>query len=161
MELLGCTEASREALCALVPPAQPWAPCGHLALARPLRCCQGHTVPVSQDLGSTDLKRERLYLVCQIIRVGRMDLRDSHSRKLSTGLRRPFGISGGGGLHADPQGLLCHHPGTPPATTSGSVMSLGHSHCPFSLPADPNPLLAAPTLSPVWHCPCPRDTTPC
>ncbi|NXY23455.1 DOCK2 protein, partial [Atrichornis clamosus] len=48
---------------------------------------------VFTDLGSTDLKRERLLLVCQIIRVGRMDLRDSHSRKLSTGLRRPFGIS--------------------------------------------------------------------
>ncbi|NWH62058.1 DOCK2 protein, partial [Geococcyx californianus] len=46
------------------------------------------------DLGSKDLKRERLFLVCQIIRVGRMDLRESHSRKLSTGLRRPFGISG-------------------------------------------------------------------
>ncbi|NXE92761.1 DOCK2 protein, partial [Menura novaehollandiae] len=48
---------------------------------------------VFTDLGSTDLQRERLFLVCQIIRVGRMDLRDSHSRKLSTGLRRPFGIS--------------------------------------------------------------------
>ncbi|NXJ84133.1 DOCK2 protein, partial [Trogon melanurus] len=45
------------------------------------------------DLGSKDLKRERLFLVCQIIRVGRMDLRESYSRKLSTGLRRPFGIS--------------------------------------------------------------------
>ncbi|KAM9027370.1 dedicator of cytokinesis protein 2-like isoform 2-T2 [Ara ararauna] len=45
------------------------------------------------DLGSKDLQRERLFLVCQIIRVGRMDLRESHSRKLSTGLRRPFGIS--------------------------------------------------------------------
>ncbi|GAB0187844.1 dedicator of cytokinesis protein 2-like [Grus japonensis] len=45
------------------------------------------------DLGSKDLKRERLFLVCQIIRVGRMDLRDTYSRKLSTGLRRPFGIS--------------------------------------------------------------------
>ncbi|NXI72088.1 DOCK2 protein, partial [Anseranas semipalmata] len=45
------------------------------------------------DLGSKDLKRERLFLVCQIIRVGRMDLRDTLSRKLSTGLRRPFGIS--------------------------------------------------------------------
>ncbi|NWY35735.1 DOCK2 protein, partial [Pheucticus melanocephalus] len=52
---------------------------------------------VFTDLGSADLKRERLFLVCQIIRVGRMDLRDSHSRKLSTGLRRPFGISGGAG----------------------------------------------------------------
>ncbi|NXC29077.1 DOCK2 protein, partial [Campylorhamphus procurvoides] len=48
---------------------------------------------VFTDLGSTDLKRERLFLVCQIIRVGRMDLRDSHNRKLSTGLRRPFGIA--------------------------------------------------------------------
>lgn len=95
---------------------------------------QCHPV-LSQDLGSTDLKRERLFLVCQIIRVGRMDLRDSHSRKLSTGLRRPFGISGGGGLHGDPQGLPCHHPGTPPAITPSSVMSLGCSHCPFSLPA--------------------------
>uniref|UniRef100_A0A8C0C0D4 C2 DOCK-type domain-containing protein n=1 Tax=Buteo japonicus TaxID=224669 RepID=A0A8C0C0D4_9AVES len=46
------------------------------------------------DLGSKDLKRERLFLVCQIIRVGRMDLRETYSRKLSTGLRRPFGISG-------------------------------------------------------------------
>uniref|UniRef100_A0A8C4V3W1 Dedicator of cytokinesis 2 n=1 Tax=Falco tinnunculus TaxID=100819 RepID=A0A8C4V3W1_FALTI len=45
------------------------------------------------DLGSKDLKRERLFLVCQIIRVGRMDLRETYSRKLSTGLRRPFGIS--------------------------------------------------------------------
>ena len=52
---------------------------------------------VPQDLGSKDLKRERLFLVCQIIRVGRMDLRESLSRKLSTGLRRPFGISGEGG----------------------------------------------------------------
>lgn len=32
--------------------------------------------------------------MCQIIRVGRMDLRETYSRKLSTGLRRPFGISG-------------------------------------------------------------------
>uniref|UniRef100_A0A7M4EY29 C2 DOCK-type domain-containing protein n=1 Tax=Crocodylus porosus TaxID=8502 RepID=A0A7M4EY29_CROPO len=45
------------------------------------------------DLGSKDLKREKLFLVCQIIRVGRMDLRDVHTRKLSTGLRRPFGVS--------------------------------------------------------------------
>lgn len=111
-----------EALCPLVPPAQPWAPRDHLALAlvlaRPLRCCQRHTAPVPQDLGSTDLKRERLFLVCQIIRVGRMDLRDSHSRKLSTGLRRPFGISGGRGLRGDPQGRPCHHPVTPPSHTT-------------------------------------------
>ncbi|NWQ84179.1 DOCK2 protein, partial [Columbina picui] len=57
--------------------------------------CRRLTQPLPpQDLGSADLKRERLFLVCQIIRVGRMDLRDSFSRKLSTGLRRPFGISG-------------------------------------------------------------------
>lgn len=56
-----------------------------------------HTLLCSQDLGSKDLKRERLFLVCQIIRVGRMDLRETLSRKLSTGLRRPFGISGEGG----------------------------------------------------------------
>ncbi|XP_059577139.1 dedicator of cytokinesis protein 2 [Alligator mississippiensis] len=48
---------------------------------------------VFTDLGSKDLKREKLFLVCQIIRVGRMDLRDVHTRKLSTGLRRPFGVS--------------------------------------------------------------------
>ncbi|NXW07370.1 DOCK2 protein, partial [Fregetta grallaria] len=48
---------------------------------------------VFTDLGSKDLKRERLFLVCQIIRVGRMDLRETYNRKLSTGLRRPFGIS--------------------------------------------------------------------
>uniref|UniRef100_A0A8C4YQS4 C2 DOCK-type domain-containing protein n=1 Tax=Gopherus evgoodei TaxID=1825980 RepID=A0A8C4YQS4_9SAUR len=45
------------------------------------------------DLGSKDLKRERLFLVCQIVRVGRMDLKETYTRKLSTGLRRPFGIS--------------------------------------------------------------------
>ncbi|XP_019363456.1 PREDICTED: dedicator of cytokinesis protein 2-like [Gavialis gangeticus] len=48
---------------------------------------------VFTDLGSKDLKREKLFLVCQIIRVGRMDLRDMHTRKLSMGLRRPFGVS--------------------------------------------------------------------
>uniref|UniRef100_A0A8D0HEL5 C2 DOCK-type domain-containing protein n=1 Tax=Sphenodon punctatus TaxID=8508 RepID=A0A8D0HEL5_SPHPU len=48
---------------------------------------------VFTDLGSTDLARERLFLVCQIVRVGRMDLRETHTRKLSAGLRRPFGVS--------------------------------------------------------------------
>ncbi|NXW51452.1 DOCK1 protein, partial [Nyctiprogne leucopyga] len=71
------------------------------------------------DLGSKDLKRERLFLVCQIIRVGRMDLRETYSRKLSTGLRRPFGISDllsctsqctGARLVWEPQ----HHPGCCP-----------------------------------------------
>uniref|UniRef100_A0A8C8S388 C2 DOCK-type domain-containing protein n=1 Tax=Pelusios castaneus TaxID=367368 RepID=A0A8C8S388_9SAUR len=45
------------------------------------------------DLGSKDMKRERLFLVCQIVRVGRMDLKETYTRKLSTGLRRPFGVS--------------------------------------------------------------------
>ncbi|TFJ96802.1 2-oxoglutarate and iron-dependent oxygenase domain-containing protein 2 [Platysternon megacephalum] len=45
------------------------------------------------DLGSKDLKRERLFLVCQIVRVGRMDLKETYTRKMSTGLRRPFGVS--------------------------------------------------------------------
>lgn len=84
---------------------------------------QPHTVlpaPCSQplcpqDLGSKDLKRERLFLVCQIIRVGRMDLRETLSRKLSTGLRRPFGISGEQGLpeqtpHRPLSQLLCSDP---------------------------------------------------
>lgn len=147
-------QGSRDPLCPLAPPAQPWAPRDHLALAlaRPLRRCQGHTSPVPQDLGSADLKRERLFLVCQIIRVGRMDLRDSHSRKLSTGLRRPFGISGGGGLHGDPQGLPCHHPGTPQP--------------PHQAPTVPFPYL--PTLSPfravpahgTQHPPCPGTGDP-
>nr|XP_033811011.1 dedicator of cytokinesis protein 2-like [Geotrypetes seraphini] len=45
------------------------------------------------DLGSKDLNREKLFLVCQIVRVGRMDLRETHTKKLTTGLRRPFGVS--------------------------------------------------------------------
>ncbi|XP_069488465.1 dedicator of cytokinesis protein 2-like [Ambystoma mexicanum] len=45
------------------------------------------------DLGSKDLNREKIYLVCQIVRVGRMDLRETNMKKLTTGLRRPFGVS--------------------------------------------------------------------
>ncbi|XP_069061938.1 dedicator of cytokinesis protein 2-like [Pleurodeles waltl] len=45
------------------------------------------------DLGSKDLNRENLYLVCQIVRVGRMDLKETNTRKLTLGLRRPFGVS--------------------------------------------------------------------
>lgn len=66
--------------------------------------------PPPQDLGSKDLKRERLFLVCQIIRVGRMDRRDTYSRKLSMGLRRPFGISGESSLCCgcwDPPDAAC------------------------------------------------------
>ncbi|RXM36003.1 Dedicator of cytokinesis protein 1, partial [Acipenser ruthenus] len=46
-----------------------------------------------QDLGSKDLKREKISFVCQIVRVGRMELRDNNTRKLTFGLRRPFGVA--------------------------------------------------------------------
>lgn len=48
----------------------------------------------SQDLGSEDLKREKISFVCQIVRVGRMELRDNNTKKLTSGLRRPFGVAG-------------------------------------------------------------------
>lgn len=50
-----------------------------------------------QDLGSKDLKRDKISFVCQIVRVGRMELRDSNTRKLTSGLRRPFGVAGNQG----------------------------------------------------------------
>nr|XP_033796805.1 dedicator of cytokinesis protein 1 isoform X1 [Geotrypetes seraphini] len=48
---------------------------------------------VFTDLGSKDLKREKICFVCQIVRVGRMELRDNNTRKLTSGLRRPFGVA--------------------------------------------------------------------
>ncbi|GAB0196117.1 dedicator of cytokinesis protein 2 [Grus japonensis] len=45
------------------------------------------------DLGNKDLSRDKIYLVCQIVRVGRMDLKDSNSKKYTQGLRRPFGVA--------------------------------------------------------------------
>lgn len=48
----------------------------------------------AQDLGSEDLKREKISFVCQIVRVGRMELRDNNTKKLTSGLRRPFGVAG-------------------------------------------------------------------
>lgn len=51
-------------------------------------------VIVLQDLGSEDLKREKISFVCQIVRVGRMELRDNNTKKLTSGLRRPFGVAG-------------------------------------------------------------------
>ncbi|OCT71603.1 dedicator of cytokinesis protein 1 isoform X2 [Xenopus laevis] len=48
---------------------------------------------VFTDLGSKDVKRERISFVCQIVRVGRMDLRDNNTKKLTLGLRRPFGVA--------------------------------------------------------------------
>jgi len=48
----------------------------------------------SQDLSSTqDAERERVFLVCQIIRVGRMHLKDVESKKQARGMRRPFGVA--------------------------------------------------------------------
>ncbi|KAM9561851.1 dedicator of cytokinesis protein 1 [Salvelinus alpinus] len=48
---------------------------------------------VFTDLGSQDLKREKISFVCQIVRVGRMELRDNNTKKLTSGLRRPFGVA--------------------------------------------------------------------
>uniref|UniRef100_A0A8C0BIB7 Dedicator of cytokinesis 2 n=1 Tax=Buteo japonicus TaxID=224669 RepID=A0A8C0BIB7_9AVES len=48
---------------------------------------------VFTDLGNKDLSRDKIYLVCQIVRVGRMDLKDSNSKKYTQGLRRPFGVA--------------------------------------------------------------------
>jgi hypothetical protein len=45
-----------------------------------------------QDLSSTDLIRPRISLVCQIVRVGRMELKEG--KKHTCGLRRPFGVAG-------------------------------------------------------------------
>ncbi|XP_056625482.1 LOW QUALITY PROTEIN: dedicator of cytokinesis protein 2 [Triplophysa dalaica] len=48
---------------------------------------------VFTDLGNKDLNREKIYLICQIVRVGRMDLKDSNHKKCTMGLRRPFGVA--------------------------------------------------------------------
>ncbi|XP_074866180.1 dedicator of cytokinesis protein 2 [Carettochelys insculpta] len=48
---------------------------------------------VFTDLGNKDLNRDKVYLVCQIVRVGRMDLKDSNTKKCTQGLRRPFGVA--------------------------------------------------------------------
>ncbi|KAJ0050076.1 hypothetical protein NL108_011796, partial [Boleophthalmus pectinirostris] len=48
---------------------------------------------VFTDLGNKDLSREKIYLICQIVRVGRMDLKESYSKKFTQGLRRPFGVA--------------------------------------------------------------------
>ncbi|XP_059551933.1 dedicator of cytokinesis protein 5 isoform X1 [Myotis daubentonii] len=46
---------------------------------------------VFTDLSSTDLIRPRISLVCQIVRVGRMELKEA--KKHTGGLRRPFGVA--------------------------------------------------------------------
>ncbi|XP_031413970.1 dedicator of cytokinesis protein 2 [Clupea harengus] len=48
---------------------------------------------VFTDLGNKDLNREKIYLICQIVRVGRMDLKEHHSKKCTQGLRRPCGVA--------------------------------------------------------------------
>ncbi|GAB6025462.1 Dedicator of cytokinesis protein 5 [Chamberlinius hualienensis] len=52
------------------------------------------------DLGNADLNRERVYLVCQVIRMGLMELKHvDHKKsmlvqkKANDGLRRPFGVA--------------------------------------------------------------------
>ncbi|XP_024603438.1 dedicator of cytokinesis protein 5 isoform X3 [Neophocaena asiaeorientalis asiaeorientalis] len=44
-----------------------------------------------KDLSSTDLIRPRISLVCQIVRVGHMELKEG--KKHTCGLRRPFGVA--------------------------------------------------------------------
>uniref|UniRef100_A0A665TKM2 Dedicator of cytokinesis 2 n=1 Tax=Echeneis naucrates TaxID=173247 RepID=A0A665TKM2_ECHNA len=48
---------------------------------------------VFTDLGNKDLSREKIYLICQIVRVGRMDLKEMNNKKCTQGLRRPFGVA--------------------------------------------------------------------
>ncbi|XP_076317091.1 dedicator of cytokinesis protein myoblast city isoform X3 [Tachypleus tridentatus] len=52
------------------------------------------------DLGSKDLAREKVYLVCQIIRIGSMEMKDvdhkrtsQYTKKSLEGVRRPFGVA--------------------------------------------------------------------
>uniref|UniRef100_A0A671LAI8 Dedicator of cytokinesis protein 1-like n=1 Tax=Sinocyclocheilus anshuiensis TaxID=1608454 RepID=A0A671LAI8_9TELE len=48
---------------------------------------------LSINFNIEDLKREKISFVCQIVRVGRMELRDNNTKKLTSGLRRPFGVA--------------------------------------------------------------------
>ncbi|XP_074643938.1 dedicator of cytokinesis protein 1-like [Tubulanus polymorphus] len=45
------------------------------------------------DLGHRDLERGKVFLICQIIRIGCMNLKEHSERKLAQGLRRPFGVA--------------------------------------------------------------------
>uniref|UniRef100_A0A669DWQ3 Dedicator of cytokinesis 2 n=1 Tax=Oreochromis niloticus TaxID=8128 RepID=A0A669DWQ3_ORENI len=54
---------------------------GDLFLFRRLHCIFFH------------LSREKIYLICQIVRVGRMDLKEANNKKFTQGLRRPFGVA--------------------------------------------------------------------
>uniref|UniRef100_A0A672TJS1 Dedicator of cytokinesis 2 n=1 Tax=Strigops habroptila TaxID=2489341 RepID=A0A672TJS1_STRHB len=80
---------------------------------------------VFTDLGNKDLSRDKIYLVCQIVRVGRMDLRDSNSKKYTQGLRRPFGVAvmditdvikGKAESDEEKQHFIPFHPGNHPKT---------------------------------------------
>ncbi|XP_078449223.1 dedicator of cytokinesis protein 1-like isoform X1 [Lampetra planeri] len=51
-----------------------------------------NTRVVFTDLGGKDLAIEKMYLVCQIVRNGCMDLKDNN-KKCTIGLRRPFGVA--------------------------------------------------------------------
>lgn len=55
--------------------------------------------PALQDLGNKDLNRDKIYLICQIVRVGKMDLKDTNTKKCTQGLRRPFGVAGNDTRH--------------------------------------------------------------
>ncbi|XP_034036941.1 dedicator of cytokinesis protein 2-like isoform X2 [Thalassophryne amazonica] len=48
---------------------------------------------VFTDLGNKDLAKEKIFLICQIVRVGRMDLKEANTKKFTQGLRRPFGVA--------------------------------------------------------------------
>lgn len=65
---------------------------------RPLMC--NCSFPSPQDLGNKDLNRDKIYLICQIVRVGKMDLKDTNTKKCTQGLRRPFGVAGNDTRHA-------------------------------------------------------------
>lgn len=46
-----------------------------------------------QDLGQKDMARERVFLVCHVIRFGRMHIDEPVNKKETHNLRRPFGIA--------------------------------------------------------------------
>uniref|UniRef100_A0A8C6MSU3 C2 DOCK-type domain-containing protein n=1 Tax=Mus spicilegus TaxID=10103 RepID=A0A8C6MSU3_MUSSI len=48
---------------------------------------------VFTDLGNKDLNRDKIFLICQIVRIGKMDLKDINAKKCTQGLRRPFGVA--------------------------------------------------------------------
>lgn len=57
-------------------------------------CLKRGTIMIFQDMGVKDLEREKIALVCQIVRIGRMDLKDNVTKKQTSGIRRPFGVAG-------------------------------------------------------------------